>query len=86
MSNALSLEQSTIRAVVSLFGNKSALEQILSLSKKLKKEAKKDDSDIMTAADKKRILADIKQGLREVRMEKSGQVKSRPIEELLYEL
>lgn len=82
----MTLEQSTVREISSLFGNERALKQILSLAKKLKKEAKKDDSNVMTAADKKRILADIKQGLIEVEMEKRGQIKSRPITELLYEL
>lgn len=86
MSNTLSLEQSAIREISSFFGNESALKQILSFTKKLKKEAKKDDSNVMTAADKKRILADIKEGLIEVELEKKGQIKSRPIAELLYEL
>lgn len=86
MSNTLSLEQSAIREISSLFGNENALKQILSFTKKLKKEAKKDDSNVMTATDKKRILADIKEGLIDIEMEKKGQIKSRPITELLYEL
>jgi len=75
-----------MRAVVSLFGNEEALKKLRSLAKSLKKAAKKDDSNVMTAADKKRILADIKQGLIEVEMVKRGEIQARSMEELLQEL
>jgi len=86
MSNTVSLEQSTMRAVVSLFGNEEALKKLRSLAKSLKKAAKKDDSNVMTAADKKRILADIKQGLIEVEMAKRGEIRLQTWEEVKHEL
>jgi len=86
MSNTLSLEQSAARAVASLYGDEIALKQILSLVKKIKKEKKKNDSNVMTAADKKRILADIKQGLIEVEMAKKGEIQLQTWEEVKYEL
>lgn len=86
MSNTLSLEQSAVREISSLFGNESALKKIISFAKQLKKAAKTDDSNIMTAADKKRILADIKQGLIELKMANEGKIQLKSWEEVKYEL
>lgn len=89
MNGTLTLEQSAIREVSSLFGNDSALKKLISFTKKLRKESREavaDESDVMTEADKKQILAEIKEGLIEVKMVEQGKRKSRPIMELINEL
>lgn len=85
----MTLEKSAVREVTSLFGNESALRRIISLSKKIKKESRKAaavDDNVMTAEDKNQILAEIKQGLIEVKMAKEGKIKLETWKEFKDEL
>lgn len=89
MNGTLTLEQSAVREVSSLFGNESALKRLISFAKSLKKESRKAEAvndNVMTEKDKKEILADIKEALIEVKMVEQGKIKSRPISELINEL
>jgi len=89
MNGTMTLEQSAIREVSSLFGNDSALKKIISFTKRIKKENKAavaDDSNVMTPEDKKEILADIKEALVELKMAKEGKVKLKTWEEFMREL
>jgi len=77
MNGTMTLEQSAIREVSSLFGNDSALKKIISFTKRIKKENKAavvDDDNIMTPEDKREILAEIKEGLKEVKMAREGKI------------
>lgn len=86
MNGTMTLEQSAIRTNPSLSGNERALRPSRPLSRKLKREAKQDDSNVMTAADKKRILADIKEALIELKMANEGKIQLQTWEEVKHEL
>lgn len=77
MNGTMTLEQSAVREVSSLFGNDSALRKIISFTKRIKKEGKAataDDSNVMTPKDKQEILYSIKEGLEEVKMAREGRI------------
>ena len=82
----LQLQQDVLQDVASIIGNNDLLKKLHKYLQKLKKEETTEESDVMTEADKREILADIKEGLREVLYVEPGKQKSRPVEELLHEL
>lgn len=89
MNGTLTLEQSAVREVSSLFGNESALKRLISFAKSLKKESRKAEAvndNVMTEKDKKEILADIKEALIEVKMAHNGKIKLNTWEEFMHEL
>lgn len=87
MDGTMSLEQSAIREVSSLFGDEGALRRVISFTKRLKRDSRKAAADsVMTPEDKREILADIKQGLFELKMVKQGKLESHPVNELINEL
>lgn len=81
----LQLQQDVLQDVISIMGNNDLLKKLKKYLQKLKKE-EVEENDVMTEADKKEILADIKEALRELHYVKQGKLKSRPVEELLHEL
>lgn len=85
----MSLEQSAIREVSSLFGDDGALKRIISFTKSLKRESRKADANcdnVMTPEDKREILYSIKEGLEEVKMAREGEVKLDSWEDFKHEL
>lgn len=86
MNGTMSLEQSAIREVSSLFGDEGALRRVISFAKRLKRDSRKAADNVMTPEDKREILADIKQGLFELKMVKQGKLESHPVNELINEL
>lgn len=84
MSKAMQLQQSVLQDVVSMLDDAEAMKKLHKFLQRLKKEATIEEE--MTAAEKKEILDDIREGLRELKLMKEGKLKSRPVEELLNEL
>lgn len=82
----LQLQQTVLQDVVSIMGDNDLLRKLHKYLQKLKKEETTEESDVMTEADKREILGDIKEALRELNYVKQGKLKSRPVEELLHEL
>lgn len=80
----LQLQQTVLQEVASL-DNNDLLQKLHKYLLKLKKK-ETEASDVMTEADKKEILKDIKEALREMKHVQQGKAKTRPLEELLYEL
>lgn len=77
MSKAIQLQQSVLQDVVSLLDDNEAMKKLQKFLQRLKSEkAKKEE---MSAAEKEEILNDIRDGLRELKLMKQGQLKSRPI-------
>ncbi|KGI61386.1 hypothetical protein HMPREF3034_01830 [Prevotella sp. DNF00663] len=82
MDKSLELQQSILHDVASLFGNTDALNKLHKYLNKLKREEKQE----MSKAEKKEILDDIRDGLREMKLVKKGKSTSRPLASLLKEL
>lgn len=80
----IELHQSVLQDVVSLLDDNEAMKKLQKYIRYLKSE--KEIKDVVTADDKAEILSDIKEGLRELKLMKSGKLKSRPVEELLNEI
>lgn len=77
MSKAIQLQQSVLQDVVSLLDDNEAMKKLQKFLQRPKSEkAKKEE---MSAAEKEEILNDIRNGLRELKLMKQGQLKSRPI-------
>lgn len=88
MNNTISLEQSVIKEVAALFGDREALKQMLSLARKLKKEkktkvAQAEENDCIS---KEEILDDLREGLREVKLANQGKINLQTWEEFRHEL
>lgn len=89
MSNTVSLEQSVIKEVAALFGDKDALRQVLSFAKKLKKEQKTKaavQTEEEAGISKEEILDDLREGLREVELARQGKITLQTWEEFKHEL
>lgn len=89
MSNTISLEQSVIKEVASLFGDSDALKQVLSFARKLKKEKKAKETVLAEESDcisKEEILDDLREAFIELRKVERGQAVARPVEALIDEL
>lgn len=89
MNNTLSLEQSVIKEVASLFGDTDALKQMRSLAKKLKKEKKTKVSAQVAESEfisKEDIMDDLREGLQEVKLANKGKINLQTWEDFKHEL
>ena len=84
MSKVMQLQQSVLQDIASMLDDTEAMKKVYKFLQHLKE--KKTVEEEMTAAEKEEILDDIRDGLRELKLMKEGKLKSRPVEELLYEL
>ena len=85
MNSTISLEQSVIKEVATLFGNEDALRQVLALAKKLKR-VRKESATETECAGKAEIMDDLREGLREVRLAQKGKRNLQTWEEFKHEL
>jgi len=89
MNSSVSLQQSLVKEVASLFGNDDAMRKMLSLAKKLKKEDKaahSEKTEELTAKEKKEVMNDLRQAFLELRLAKQGKIKLRSLDEVLNEI
>lgn len=89
MDNSTALQQSVIKEVASLFGNDEAMKKLLSLARKLKRDSKanaNEASEELTAAEKKEVMDDIRDGLCEIKMAKEGKTELQTWESFKHEL
>lgn len=66
--------------------NSDLKEKLLWLLDKFKDDGLEIEDEIYEPTTKEEILADIKEGLREVKLMREGKLRGKPIEELLDEL
>ena len=83
--STISLQQSVIKEVASLFDNEEAMRKVLSFVKKVKKAAKA-QAEELTPSEKEEVMGDLRESLMELKMVKEGKLQSRPVEELFNEL
>ncbi len=83
--STISLQQSVIKEVASLFDNEDALRKVLTFVKKVKR-AGKAESQELTPAEKKEVMDDLREAFKELKLIKEGKLQSRPVEELYNEL
>lgn len=89
MNSTISLEQSVIKEVAALFGDKEALKQVLSLAKRLKKAKKAQATEAQDTEEfisKEEILSDLREAFVELKKVEQGLTVARPAEALLHEL
>lgn len=81
----LQLQQDVLQDVISIMGDNDLLKKLKKYLQKLKKE-EVEEYDVMTEADKKEILADIKEALREVKTAQKGNIKLQSARDFLHEI
>lgn len=89
MNSTISLEQSVIKEVATLFGDKEALKQVLSLAKRLKKAKKAqalEAEDTEEFISKEEILSDLREAFRELKHSQSTNTSLQTWEEFRHEL
>lgn len=84
MGGTVSLQQSMMREVISLFGNEEAMRKVITSVRKIKKES--NASEELSQKEKRAILADIKEGLKEAKMAEQGKLELREWEAFKREL
>lgn len=83
--STISLQQSVIKEVASLFDNEDALRKVLTFVRKVKRTGKAESQEL-TPAEKKEVMDDLREAFRELKLVKEGKLQSRPVEELYNEL
>lgn len=82
----LQLQQTVLQDVVSIMGDNDLLRKLHKYLQKLKKEETTEESDVMTEADKREILGDIKEALRELRTAQKKNVQLQSARDFLHEI
>lgn len=73
-----------MREVISLFGNEEAMRKVITSVRKIKKES--NASEELSQKEKRAIIADIKEGLKEAKMAEQGKLELREWEASKREL
>lgn len=84
MSGTISLQQSMMREVISLFGDEEAMKKVINSVRKIKKECVATEE--LTSKEKKAVLSDIREGLKEVELAKQGKLELQGWEDFKNEL
>lgn len=84
--NSISLQQSLIKEVASLFDNEDAMKKMLSLAKKLKKEKHEAEKEGLSKAEKQEVLDDLREAFKELKEVKEGKVELQSARDFLYEV
>ena len=83
--STISLQQSVIKEVASLFDNEDALRKVLTFVRKVKRTGKAESQEL-TPAEKKEVMDDLREALREVKLAKEGKLELKTWEEFKHEL
>ena len=84
--DSISLQQSLIKEVASLFDNEDAMKKMLSLAKKLKKEKHEAEKEELSKAEKQEVLDDLREAFKELKEVKEGKVELQSARDFLYEV
>jgi protein-arginine kinase len=84
--DSISLQQSLIKEVASLFDNEDAMKKMLSLAKKLKREKHEAEKEELSKAEKQEVLDDLREAFKELKDVKEGKVELQSARDFLYEV
>ena len=83
--STISLQQSVIKEVASLFDNEDALRKVLTFVRKVKR-AGKAESQELTPAEKKEVMDDLREAFRELKLVKEGKLELSTWDDFKHEL
>lgn len=81
----ISLQQSVIKEVASLFDNEDALRKVLTFVRKVKRTGKAESQEL-TPAEKKEVMDDLREAFRELKLVKEGKLELSTWEDFKHEL
>lgn len=84
MSGAISLQQSMMREIISLFGDEEAMRKVITSVRKIKRE--RVATEELTPKEKAEVLSGIREGLKEVKLAKQGKLELQEWEGFKHEL
>ena len=83
--STISLQQSAIKEVASLFDNEEALRKVLTFVRKVKRTGKAESQEL-TPAEKKEVMDDLREAFRELKLVKEGKLELSTWEDFKHEL
>ncbi len=83
--STISLQQSVIKEVASLFDNEDALRKVLTFVRKVKRTGKAESQEL-TPAEKKEVMDDLREAFRELKLVKEGKLELSTWEDFKHEL
>lgn len=83
--STISLQQSVIKEVASLFDNEEALRKVLTFVRKVKRTGKAASQEL-TPAEKKEVMDDLREAFRELKLVKEGKLELSTWEDFKHEL
>lgn len=83
--STISLQQSVIKEVASLFDNEEALRKVLTFVRKVKRTGKAASQEL-TPAEKKEVMDDLREAFRELKLVKEGKQELSTWEDFKHEL
>lgn len=83
--STISLQQSVIKEVASLFDNEDALRKVLTFVRKVKRTGKAESQEL-TTAEKKEVMDDLREAFRELKLVKEGKLELSTWEDFKHEL
>lgn len=83
--STISLQQSVIKEVASLFDNEDALRKVLTFVRKVKRTGKAESQEL-TPAEKKEVMDDLREAFRELKLVKEGKLELSTWDDFKHEL